>query len=65
VTQWGATENNGAEGIFEVDGALTKTVHVKLLGKEREVRLKAGPEVKYSTQDGFSVRPEFGAKIRL
>lgn len=65
VTNWGATDNNGAQGIIEVDGALTKTVNVKLLGKEREVRLKAGPELKYSTQDGFSVRPEFGVKVRL
>lgn len=64
-TNWGKSENNGAQADFKLEGLLTKKVDIKLLGKKREFRLKAGPEIKYSTRGGWSVSPEVGVKVNL
>lgn len=64
-TNWGRVDGNGGQGIFQVEGLVTKKINIKVLGKDREVRLKAGPELTYSTRNGFSVSPEVGVKVKL
>jgi len=64
-TNWGKTENIGSHASFELEGLVTKKVELKVLGKKRQIQLKAGPELRYSTRNGFSVRPEVGMKVRL
>lgn len=64
-TNWGRVDGNGSQAHFNLEGLITKDVDLKLLGKKRRIKLKAGPEIKYSTRGAWSIGPEFGVKVRL